>query len=397
MKTLFGLPEEVKFCKACVVSNQRPDSTIEFANKNKKTVIHFDQEGLCSACRWSEIKYNEMNWQQKEEELIKLLDRHRSNGARFDVVVPGSGGKDSIFVAMELQEKYGMTPLTVTWPPNIYTDIGRQNFQAWLDMGSANVSVSPSRTLHRRITREAFKNLCHPFQPFILGQKRIGVQIALDYGIPLVMYGESHAEGGTDINEALNPKMPLKYFSKKNNMRKDLLLGGVHYKDWLKRGVGEAELSMYIPASEEEVLQAGVEVHYYSYYTLWRPQEHYYHVVQNTNFKPNPVRTEGTYSKYSSLDDKVDGFHYFTTFIKFGIGRATYDAAQEIRNRHLTREEGVSLVQKYDGEFPKKYFEEFLDYCSLTEGEFWEIIDKNRSPHLWKKEGGQWQLRHQIE
>ena len=54
-------------------------------------------------------------------------------------------------------------------------------------------------------------------------------------------------------------------------------------------------------------------------------QEAYYYAVENTGFEANPVRTEGTYSKYNSLDDKVDGFFYFTRWIKFGVGRTMMD------------------------------------------------------------------------
>ena len=89
-------------------------------------------------------------------------------------------------------------------------------------------------------------------------------------------------------------------------------------------------------------------------------------------------------------------FHYYTTLIKFGIGRATYDAAQEIRNGKITREEGVLLVEKFDQEFPKKYFNEFLNYISLSESEFHETIDKFRSPHLWVKDKNEWKLRHKV-
>ena len=74
------------------------------------------------------------------------------------------------------------------------------------------------------------------------------------------------------------------------------------------------------------------------------PQEAYYYAVENTGFEANPVRTEGTYSKYNSLDDKVDGFFYFTRWIKFGVGRTMMDSAQEIRNYHITKEEGQALI-----------------------------------------------------
>jgi hypothetical protein len=140
----------------------------------------------------------------------------------------------------------------------------------------------------------------------------------------------------------------------------------------------------------------GTEVHYLGYYLRWDPQECYYYASKNTGFKTNTERTEGSYSKYSSIDDKIDPLHYYTTFIKFGIGRATYDAAQEIRNNKITREEGVALVKRYDAEFPSKFFKDILDYMQITEARFWEVIDAARSPHLWEKTDGNWKLKHHV-
>ena len=132
------------------------------------------------------------------------------------------------------------------------------------------------------------------------------------------------------------------------------------------------------------------------YYLKWDPQENYYYSVENTGFVANNQRTEGSYSKYSSIDDKIDPFHYYTTLIKFGIGRATYDASQEIRNGKITREEGVALVRRYDQEFPAKYFKEFLEYIDINENTFWKHIDSGRSSHLWKKRAGKWRLSHRV-
>ena len=136
------------------------------------------------------------------------------------------------------------------------------------------------------------------------------------------------------------------------------------------------------------------KLYYLGYYERWDPQEVFYYAAENTGFKPNPERTEGTYGRYTSIDDKIDMFHYYTTLIKFGLGRASYDAAQEIRNGKITREEGKNLVKLYDQEFPKKYFKEFLDYISLSEEEFFKIVDSFRSPHLWSKENNNWKLRY---
>ena len=137
-------------------------------------------------------------------------------------------------------------------------------------------------------------------------------------------------------------------------------------------------------------------MHYLGYYLKWTPQEAYYYAVEHTGFEANPFRTEGTYSKYNSLDDKIDGFHYYTTWIKFGIGRATYDSAQEVRNKHLTREDAVALVKRFDGEFPAKFFHEVMDYIGMKPDHFMQLCDKFRSPHLWMQEGGEWKLRHPV-
>ena len=133
-----------------------------------------------------------------------------------------------------------------------------------------------------------------------------------------------------------------------------------------------------------------------SYFLKWDPQENFYYASENTGFKSNTERTEGTYSKYSSIDDKIDNFHYYTTLIKFGIGRATYDSAQEIRNEKITREEGVNLVKQYDQEFPKKYFKEFLEYIDIDKKTFFKVTDSFRSAHLWDYKKNKWALKHKI-
>ena len=171
-KTFFGLPLDVKFCKKCVISNQRPSSTIEFKNnlEQKKDTINFDEEGVCSACKYQDIKVN-IDWESREQKLIQLsknLEDFRKNNP-YDCIVPGSGGKDSAYTAHILKYKYGFKPLTVTWAPHLYTDIGFQNFQNWMHEGGLdNILFTPNGKLHRYLTKIAFENLLHPFQPFIV-------------------------------------------------------------------------------------------------------------------------------------------------------------------------------------------------------------------------------------
>lgn len=397
-ETFYGLPKRVLFCRHCVISNQRPSSTVEFKHKKDeaKATIGFDENGICDACRYQETKAVQIDWKQREDALKAVLDKHRRNDGGYDVIVPGSGGKDSAYTSHVLKYKYGMNPLTVTWAPHKYTEIGWKNFENWVHVGGMdNILFTPNGRLHRYLTRQAFLNLLHPFQPFIAGQRIIGPLMAAKFGVPLVMYGENQAEYGNDPKENFKPTMDTKFFSLSDPQ--DMVLGGLPVRDILaQKEFTLNDFTPYIPSSAEYLQARGVEVHYLGFYLKWDPQECYYYAVEHTGFQANTERTEGTYSKYSSIDDRIDMFHYYTTLIKFGIGRATYDAAQEIRNGKITREEGVQLVKRYDQEFPKKYFKEFLEYISLTEDEFHATVDKFRSPHLWEKRDGEWVLKHNV-
>ena len=394
----YGLPQQVVYCKRCVISNQRPSSTVEFRNtKDKpKETIAFDGEGICAACRYAEYKEQEINWEQREQELIKLCNEFRSKQGNYDCIVPGSGGKDSAFTSHILKFKYRMNPLTVTWAPHIYTEIGFRNFQKWLHSGFDNILFTPDGHVHRLLTKLAFENLLHPFQPFIIGQRHIAPKFSALYGIPLVFYGENQAEYGNSIEDNLRPTMDPKYYEMAADLSR-IMLGGVAAEELLRtETVRPSELQPYLPADKDKLRAIGTTVHYLGYYLKWDPQECYYYAAEHTGFAANDERTEGSYSKYSSIDDRIDTLHYWTTLIKFGIGRATYDAAQEIRNGKITREEGIALVKRYDHEFPTKYFQDCLEYMGMSAERFHELCDQARSPHLWHRVDGQWQQRHAI-
>lgn len=397
-EAFYGLPKRVLFCRHCVISNQRPSSTVEFKHKKDeaKATIGFDENGVCDACGYQEVKAVQIDWKQREDALMAVLDKYRRSDGGYDVIVPGSGGKDSAYTSHVLKYKYGMNPLTVTWAPHKYTEIGWKNFENWIHVGGMdNILFTPNGRLHRYLTRQAFLNLLHPFQPFIVGQRIIGPLMAAKFGVPLVMYGENQAEYGNNPKENFKPTMDTKFFSLGDPQ--DMVLGGLPVRDILaQKEFTLNDFTPYIPPSAEYLQSRGVEVHYLGFYLRWDPQECYYYAAEHTGFQANSERTEGTYSKYSSIDDRIDMFHYYTTLAKFGIGRATYDAAQEIRNGKITREEGVQLVKRYDQEFPKKYFKEFLEYISLTEDEFHATVDRFRSPHLWTKDSGEWKLRHAV-
>ena len=399
LEVKYGLPEKVFFCKRCVMSNQRPASIPEFKHlpdRRGAKYLHIDEEGVCDACRQADIK-EQIDWKDREEQLLKLLDRFRRNDGYYDCLVPGSGGKDSAMQAHILKYKYGMHPLTCTWPPTLYTEYGFRNFRNWIDIGGFdNLSFNPNGKTHRLLTRLAIQNLLHPFQTFILGQKNLAPKIAAKYNIPLIFYGENEAEYGNPLADNASSLREKSYYS--YSELDEIHLSGFSIRELKERyQLTLNDMMPYLPVDYRELQSSNIEVHYLGYYMKWTPQEAYYYAVENTGFQARPFRTEGTYSKYNSIDDKIDDLHYFTTYIKFGLGRASYDASQEIRNRHLTREEGVALVQQFDGEQPSRYFREVMDYLEMDGNEFLELCDHFRSPHLWEKANGIWKLRLPVE
>jgi N-acetyl sugar amidotransferase len=399
--SLYGLPEEAQYCKKCVVSNQRPNSTVEFKSSSKtKNGIYFDEAGICDACNYNTYK-NEINWKKREEMLFEILKKYRKNNGEYDCIVPSSGGKDSSFTAHILKYKYKMNPLSVTWAPNMWTDVGWSNFQNLSKIGGIdNFLYTPNGKLHRYLTKQAFLKLGHPFQPFMHGQKVIGPKIASQMNISLVIYGENQAEYGNKMSDNQDYEMKNDFFSIENDFDlNSLKIAGMKIEEHIKNTDFDLkEFAPYFPIKNSEIKEKKIKMVYLGFFEKWDPQECYYYACKNTGFKAADSRSEGTYSKYTEIDDKIVPFHFFTTFIKFGIGRATHDASQEIRNNKINREEGISLVKRYDSEFPKRYFDDFLEYIDIDENDFWKTIDALRSPHLWfyDDEKKIWKLRKEI-
>jgi N-acetyl sugar amidotransferase len=413
LEAKYGLPQEVVFCKRCVISNQRPNSAVEYKHTkdSKKSTIYFDEEGVCDACRFAEKKHQTIDWSERERQLHDLCDRHRSKDGRYDCILPGSGGKDSFYASHILRNKYGMNPLTVTWAPHIYTEWGWKNFQAWIHAGHDNMLTTPNGRVHRLLTRLAVDNIFHPFQAFMFGQKSLAPKMALLHDIPLVFFGENEAEYGNPIGDTESAKRDWSYFTADDQSQ--VSLGGVSVPELKEKfGVVHQDLLPYLPADPNQIEEKKVEVHYLGYYLKWHPQSCYYYAVEHGGFQASPERTPGTYSKYNSIDDRIDDFHYYTTGVKFGLGRASYDAAQEIRSKDITRDEGVALVKRFDHEFPERFADEIFRYLSIPENEFPEasrmfeqpILDREyfrrladtfRSPHLWVWDDG-WRLRNAV-
>tara|TARA_R110001592_G_scaffold79795_2_gene238370 strand:- start:16361 stop:17521 length:1161 start_codon:yes stop_codon:yes gene_type:complete len=377
IQEMYNLPSDVVFCKKCTISNQRPR-------------IKFDEKGVCSACNFAEFKRTAIDWEQRDKELVELCNKHRKSDGSYDVIVPCSGGKDGSFVAHMLKYKYNMNPLCVTWAPLLATELGRKNLDNFIAAGFDHILGTPNPKVTRKLTQLAFTYIGDPFQPFIYGQTNFPMKMAIQHDVPLIMYGENgEVEYGGDMKNALSPTREIAdhdghYFS------------GKPPEFWEEHGFTKADLAPFSAPPMKKIRDNNTEIHFFGYYKNWDPQECYYYARENTGFKPNTERSEGTYSKYASLDDRIDGFHYYLAYIKFGIGRTTSDAAHEIRDDKIERDEGIALIKRYDGEFPAKHYQTFLEYCNITDEQFWEVIDSWRADHLWTKNDGEWKLNTDV-
>jgi len=215
------LPKEVKFCKNCVVSNQRP-----------RTLLN--EEGICSACLWAFKKDNVIDWDKRTKELEDLCNRFRSRNGSYDVIVPGSGGKDSAFVAHQLKHRYDMHPLCVTWAPFEYSDIGIKNLQKFVQSGFTNIIGQPDGLIHRKLSRLALILTGDAWQPFTYGQKAWAWHMAQRYNVKLMFYGENgELEYGGSTKYWNQPKegpeeWEYEYF--KGAAVDDLLENGIEHK-----------------------------------------------------------------------------------------------------------------------------------------------------------------------
>jgi len=381
-------PKEVFFCTRCVQSSQRP-------------LLTFDAEGVCSACRYME-EYRKRNFWQAKGQLNKIMEQARKKNPTWQAVCPSSGGKDSTFVATTLAEM-GVNVLCVTAAPFRRGEIGEHNYRALIAAGFHHLELHPNEKLHRKLARLSLELTGDAWDPFARLQMSLPHLVAGQFQIPYVIYGEHGQSFYSGSQETMSFKgMDVPHWKREYYKGADfdaMVRYGVDHSDYLSSSdFTEGDLAFYRPPPG----RCKTKMLWMSEFVLWTPEECYYKAVQATGFRANPQRTLQTFTRFASLDDPVhDAWHYFFQRVKFGVGRATADASSEIRNGHLTRQEGVSLVHRYDGEFPGCYLQEFLDYLDISEDYFQHLVDVWRPRHLWEKEDGgkvdgEWKLKYEV-
>src|SRR5687767_5324570 len=95
--------------------------------------LALDREGICSACRAYEARAT-IDWDRRHAELLQVVGRYRRNGRNWDCIVPVSGGKDSTFQVVRMQQ-LGLRPLCVTATTCDLSPVGRRNLENIAKLG----------------------------------------------------------------------------------------------------------------------------------------------------------------------------------------------------------------------------------------------------------------------
>lgn len=369
----------IRYCKKCLMPSSRPR-------------VEFDEKGVCNACHTAEEKES-IDWSARRDEFMSYLDEFRPKDSLYDCIVPWSGGKDSSYIAHRLKFEFGLNPLLVTFSPLLPNDIAVHNRDELIKLGFDHIMVRPNQKISRHLAQRFFIERGNPKIHWDAGINAVPVQIAVKYKIPLLFYAE-HGEseyGGRVLKEE---SRKVRDFTEVIEHQ----IGDDPY-NWIDDEVEERDLAPYLYPKIEEVEDVQVRAMYFAYFFRWSMLENYHYIKDAMpSFMTEPSgRTDGTFTDFDSLDDKIDNLYYYMQFVKFGFGRATRDACRMIQNGQMTREQGLELVRKYDDEFPKTHFTDNLDYLDLAENEFTEIVDKHRNSEIWTSKGNEWRLTNPPE
>ena len=363
---------------------------------NSRPRIVFDKNGICNACLHSEKK-NKINWVDRENEFFKLIEQIKSNSkktnAHYDCVVPWSGGKDSTSIALKLKFEYKLNPLLVTFSPLLINECGSINREEVSKMGFDSVLLCPNQKVSKRLSKRFFIERGNPKVAWDAGINAGPVQVAINYNIQTIFYAE-HGEseyGGLVLDEESE---------KKRNLREVIEHQiGDFPENWVSDEINIKDLSPYIYPTEDKMANKNLTAYYFSYFFKWSMLENYKYVKEiMPSFKTNlSGRTEGTFTDFDSLDDKIDNLYYYMQYIKFGFGRATRDSCRMIQNNQMTRDNSIELARKYDSEFPEINFNEVLDFLDINKEQFESIVNKHRNNEIWKSSrNNKWELINSI-
>jgi N-acetyl sugar amidotransferase len=354
---------------------------------NAKPTIILDEEGVCSGCRYHESRENlDIDWDERENIFGQMLDEAKKmakeRGNSHDCIIPVSGGKDSHFQVWLLKKKYKMNPLLVTFNHAWNTESGRQNLENLVEKSGCDlIRFTSGLDSVRKISRYMLEKVGDITWHYHAGIFTFPFQVAVNYNIPLVVWGEHGYAELTGLVTLEDFVEFTKWSRKEHDMR------GYEAHDLVgKGGITEHDISAYIYPSDEDIARVGVRGIYCSNFMNWDAKKHYEFMNKEWGFNPVSFERDRTFVQYSKIEDHSNYVHDYLKYLKFGYGRATDDASMEIRHGRMTREEGIAMVKRYDHREPKS-LPTYCDFLGISKDDFYRIVEPMRESQIWEKTG----------
>lgn len=363
---------QIRYCKKCLYPETKPD-------------LHFNEEGVCSACIAAEQKDKGIDWKQREKDFKDIVEHYKlpSGKIGYDCLIPVSGGKDSTYQAYFMKEVCGLNPLCVCFETTAVTELGQKNLDNLTKMGMDVIHFKKNNVVYKKMVVESFKRVGDEMWPNHIGIFTIPVMMAVKFNIPLIIWGENPQQeyGGPSLetvkNRILNRKWLEEFGGLLGNRIQDMI--GVD-------GITEKELTPYFYPTDEDIERVGVTGIFLGHYFFWDARKQL-EIVKKHGFSiKEDGPTEGTYTNYENIDEKLVSLHDYLKYVKYGFGRASDHACIDIRNNRITREEGLKLVKQFDGKYPHYGINEFIKYSGMSKEEVDEIIDSFTNPILFAQD-----------
>ena len=355
----------MKICTNCVMPNTKPD-------------LHFDDNGVCDACRSQKDKNYSINWQEREQEFLTLVKKYKKH-PDYDCVIGVSGGKDSTFQVIKVLE-LGLKPLCVCFEPTIPTKIGRKNLNNLNNLGVDLIHIKRDPVVYKKLAKEAFIRTGDNEWQNHLGIFTVVPKFAVNFDIPLIIWGESPQieYGGPASSKTRNvlDRQWLEEFGGLLGNRISDMIG--------VEGLTKRDLSLYTYSSDTDVHRVGVTGLFLGYYFKWDLRS----VLKKSKefgFTVADRAVETTYENFENLDCYSNHLHDYLKYVKYGFGRATDNACLDIRLGYISRKQGIRLVNKYDGRYPIKAVQKYLEYTGFTQQEFDEIVNSYTNKRIFER------------
>ena len=366
---------QISWCTNCLNTSTRPR-------------ISFDNNGICNACLWAKNK-KKILWNKRTDQLKKLLKKHKSKSGLYDCIVPVSGGKDGSYVAYQLKNKYKMKPLTVTVRPELETKLGQENLNSFIKSGYDHIHITPNQDVMKKLNTYGFIEKGFPYYGWLIAIHTSVLRIAANFKINLIFYGEDgEVEYGGSKETSTKPMYDINY-------QKKIYLEGGYNKILSKIKAKNSDLYFFkFPTTKES---KKIRITHWSYFEPWDSYRNYLVAKNKCGLIEKNNSNQGTFTNFAQNDQALYDLHAYLMYLKFGFGRATQDAGIEIRRGAMTRDQALNLVKLYDGYFPNKHLNMYLNYYDLNRTQFDKIIDKWANKNLFYKKNKKWHPKFEIK